>query len=54
LQPLHAQATLVEAYLLLVEERQGAVYIYGKNIDDVVGIITFEQIRRFLVEGKIR
>jgi len=54
LQPLHAQATLVEAYLLLVEERQGAVYIYGKNIDDVIGIITFEQIRRFLVEGKIR
>lgn len=51
--PLSAQATLVEAYALLEKERSGAVYIYGDNMDDVLGIITFEQIRRFLVEGKI-
>ena len=51
--PLHSQSTLVEAYLLLVKKRKGAVYIYGKDIDDILGIITFEQIRRFLIEGKI-
>ncbi len=52
--PLHAQSTLVEAYLLLVKKRKGGVYIYDDNIDDILGVITFEQIRRFLVEGKIR
>lgn len=52
--PLHAQSTLVEAYLLLVKKRKGAVYIYDDGINDVIGIITFEQIRLFLIEGKIR
>lgn len=52
--PLHAQSTLVDAYLLLVKKRQGAVYIYDEDIDEVLGIVTFEQIRRFLVEGKIK
>ena len=52
--PLHAQATLAEAYLLLVKKRKGAVYIYDNNIDDIIGIITFEQIRLFLIEGKIQ
>lgn len=51
--PLHSQSTLVEAYLLLVKKRKGAVYIYGKDIDDILGIVTFEQIRQFLIEGKI-
>lgn len=51
--PLHAQATLVEAYLLLVKKREGAVYIYDNELDDIIGIITFEQIRLFLIEGKI-
>jgi hypothetical protein len=51
--PLSAQASLVDAYALLEQERKGAVYIYGDNIDEVLGIITFEQIRQFLVEGKI-
>lgn len=52
--PLHAQATLAEAYLILVKKRKGAVYIYNDEIDDVLGIITFEQIRHFLLEGKIQ
>lgn len=52
LQPLNYQATLAEAYLLLVEQRCGGVYIYQKNINDIIGIITFEQIRRYLTEGK--
>ncbi len=52
--PLHSQSTLVEAYLLLVKKRKGAVYIYGNDVDDILGIVTFEQIRRYLVEGRIR
>jgi len=52
--PLNAQSTLVDAYLLLVKKRNGGVYIYGDHEDDVLGVITFEQIRLFLIEGKIR
>ena len=51
--PLDSQSTLVDAYLLLVKNRKGAVYIYGKNNNDILGIVTFEQIRLFLIEGKI-
>ncbi|MDO7084288.1 chloride channel protein [Pseudocolwellia sp. AS88] len=51
--PLHAQATLMEVYSLLEKKRKGAVYIYGDNMDDVLGIITFAQVRRFLLEGNI-
>lgn len=52
--PLHAQSSLVEAYDLLEKKRNGAVYIYDEHVDDVIGIITFNQIRRFLVEGRIK
>ena len=51
--PLNHQSTLAEAYLALVEQRSGAVYIYHKNKDDCMGIVTFEQLRVFLVEGKL-
>jgi len=51
--PLNHQATLAEAYLALVEQRSGAVYIYHKNINDCIGLVTFEQLRIYLVEGKI-
>ncbi|KGJ91649.1 chloride channel protein [Colwellia psychrerythraea] len=51
--PLNHQATLAEAYLALVEQRSGAVYIYHKNIDDCIGIVTFEQLRIYLVEGTL-
>jgi hypothetical protein len=44
---------LAEAYLALVEQRSGAVYIYQKDIDDCLGIVTFEQLRVFLVDGKL-
>ena len=56
LQPLLAlscQATLAEAYLLLVEQRKGGVYIYETHTDDFMGVVTFEQIRYYLVEGKL-
>ena len=43
----------MEVYSLLEKKRKGAVYIYGDNMDDVLGIITFAQVRRFLLEGNI-
>ncbi len=52
--PLESQSTLAEAYLALIEQRDGAVYIYGKGPNDVLGIITFEQIRCYLLEGKTK
>ena len=51
--PLSHQATLAEAYLALVEQRSGAVYIYQKDINDCIGLVTFEQLRIYLVEGKL-
>lgn len=51
--PLSHQATLAEAYLALVNHRCGGVYIYQKNSDDILGIVTFEQIRQYLVNGKL-
>lgn len=51
--PLSHQATLAEAYLALVNHRCGGVYIYQKDSDDILGIVTFEQIRQYLVNGKL-
>ena len=51
--PLSHQATLAEAYLALVNDRCGGVYIYQDNIDDIIGMVTFEQIRQYLVNGKL-
>ena len=51
--PLSHQATLAEAYLALVNARCGGVYIYQNNVDDIIGIVTFEQIRQYLVTGKL-
>jgi H+/Cl- antiporter ClcA len=51
--PLNHQATLAEAYLALVEQRSGAVYIYHKDVNNCIGLVTFEQLRIYLVEGKL-
>jgi hypothetical protein len=51
--PLDHQVTLAEAYLALVEQRSGAVYIYHNDINDCIGLVTFEQLRIYLVEGKL-
>jgi hypothetical protein len=51
--PLSHQATLAEAYLALVHVRCGGVYIYQENIDNMIGMVTFEQIRQYLVHGKL-
>ena len=50
--PLSSQSTLAEAYLLLVKQRAGGVYIYQHSPDDIMGIITFDYIRSYLLKGK--
>lgn len=50
--PLSFQATLAEAYLALLSNRQGGVYIYQHSKEEILGVVTFEQIRSFLLEGK--
>jgi len=50
---LSQQATLAEAYLALVEQRCGGVYIYRHTKDNIIGIVAFEQLRVYLVEGKL-
>ncbi len=49
---LSNQSTLAEAYLLLVKKRAGGVYIYQDNPNDIMGIITFDAIRSYLLKGK--
>ena len=51
--PISHQATLAEAYQLLIAERCGGVYIYQDDINDIMGIVTFEQIRQYLITGKL-
>jgi H+/Cl- antiporter ClcA len=51
--PISHQATLAEAYHLLLSQRCGGVYIYQQDISEIMGIVTFEQIRQYLVTGKL-
>ena len=53
LHALSSQSTLAEAYVILHKIRQGGVYIYDKTPDQLIGIIPFEQIRRYLTEGQL-
>lgn len=48
-----SQATLSEAYFALVEKRQGAVYVYHKEEDNIIGIVSFDKIRGLLTKGAI-
>ena len=50
--PIDSQSTLAEAYLALLTDRLGGVYIYQDNKENILGIVSFEQIRRYLLEGK--
>lgn len=51
--PISHQATLAEAYQLLIADRCGAVYIYQDDINNIMGIVTFDQIRQYLLSGKL-
>jgi len=50
--PLCSQSTLTEAYLLLMKQRTGGVYIYQDNPNEIMGIITFDYISAYLLKGK--
>lgn len=52
--PMNSQTTLDQAYQVLVHKRNGGISIYDDNPDEIIGFITFEQIRRYLVEGKLK
>ena len=53
LKPISYQATLAEAYLALVHDRCGGVYIFKESKKEILGIVTFEQIRQYLVNGHL-
>ena len=51
LKPMQAvifQATLAEVYVILSTRRDGAVYIYSDNIDELIGIITWQTLSHYL------
>jgi len=50
--PIHFQSSLADAYLLLINNRKGGVYIHQGDRDTCLGIVSFEQIRTFLLKGK--
>lgn len=52
LKPLSYQVSLAQAYALLKDTREGGVYLYDTNKDNIVGVLMFEQIRYYLIEGK--
>ena len=51
LMPLSSQATLAEVYSTLSNQRAGGVYIYQDNQDNILGIVSFEQVRLYLTKG---
>lgn len=50
LQGLSSQATLAEAFELIKKQREGAVYVYQDNVENLIGIIHFEHLRQLLIE----
>lgn len=51
LMPMNAvrfQATLAEVYTILSPTRDGAVYIFSNNTDEIIGIITWESLSYYL------
>jgi H+/Cl- antiporter ClcA len=50
---MNSQTTLDQAYTSLVDQRCGGIYIFDKDPNEIIGFITFEQIRLYLVQGKL-
>ena len=45
---VNSQATLAEVYELLQAKRDGAVYVYAEKNEDIVGVITWHNLRNYL------
>ena len=50
LQGINAQSTLAEAFNILHEARDGAVYVYQDHIENIIGIVHWDQLRRLLTK----
>ena len=50
---MNSQTTLDQAYTSLVDQSCGGIYIFDKDPNEIIGFITFEQIRLYLVQGKL-
>ena len=47
---INDQSTLAEAFELIHHQREGAVYIYHDSVENIIGIIRWEQLRQLLLE----
>ena len=45
---VNSQATLAEVYELMQAKRDGAVYVYAEKNEDIVGVITWHNLRNYL------
>ena len=45
---VNSQATLAEVYELMQAKRDGAVYVYADKKEDIVGVITWHNLRNYL------
>ncbi len=50
LQGLNSRSTMADAFELLHDKRDGAVYIYEDNVENIIGLIRWEQVRRLIVK----
>ena len=50
LQGLNHQATMSEVFAILEDKREGAVYIYREQQQQLLGIIRWDQVRSLLVK----
>jgi chloride channel protein, CIC family len=50
LQGLNHQATMAEVFAILEDKREGAVYIYREEEQQLIGIIRWDQVRSLLVK----
>lgn len=50
LQGISSQATMAEAFELIKKQREGAVYVYQDNVENLIGLIHFEYLRQLLIE----
>jgi len=49
---ISAQSTLHEVYELLKNTRSGAVYIYDQELNDIIGVVTWNILQSFLQKAQ--